>query len=81
VPVHGAPLVAKLSGEEVYNGSFWPPISSVPYYGIVIEIFRDNNTIVEIQRGYPSTEFFAGIDLRNNSELLEYFQELDKLTQ
>jgi hypothetical protein len=81
VPVHGVPFVAKLSGEEVYNGSFWTPISSVPYNGLVIEILRDNNTIVEIQRGYPSSEFFAGTDPRNNSELLEYFQEIGKLTQ
>lgn len=81
VSVYGTPFVIKLNGKEVYHGSFWTPMSSVSCNGIVIEIFRDQNTIVEIQRGYPSSEFFVGTDPRNNSEMLRYFREMGKLTQ
>jgi len=48
----------------------------------VIEVFRDHNNIVKIQRGYPSPDFASpGSDPRNNLEILEYFQKIEKLTQ
>lgn len=81
IPVRGLPFVIKLDGKEVYNGSFWVPVSSVSCNGIVIEIWQDQSDIVEIKKGYPSTEFYTGNDPRNNYGLLEYFREKGKLTQ
>ena len=81
VSVYGTPFVIKLNGIEIYNGSFWTPISSISFHGIVIEIFRDQNTILKIQKGYPSSGFFVGTDPRDNSEVLDYFQRIGKLIQ
>ena len=78
VHVSGSPFVIKLNGKEIYNGSFWTPISSKPYSGIVI-LIQDNT--IKIETGYPSSEFFEGIDPRNNSEIFDYFQKVGKLTQ
>jgi hypothetical protein len=70
-----------MNGKELYNGSFWTPISSMSSSGIVIEVWRDQNTVVKIENGYPSSQFFKGTDPRNNPELLEHFQETGKLAQ
>jgi hypothetical protein len=82
VPVRGTPFVVRLNGKEVYNGSFWTPISSISCDGIVVEVFRDHNAIVKIQRGYPSSDFASpGADPRNSPEIMGYFQKIGKLTQ
>lgn len=80
VPVTGSPFVIKINGKEIYEGSFWVPISSIPYSGIVIVIdaLTQGNTI-RIETGYPSPEFFKGVDPRNNPEVFNYFQEIGKL--
>jgi len=80
VPMYGKPFVIKLDGRGIYNGSFWSPISSVSASGIVIDTFVQDNTI-RIEAGYPSSEFFKGIDPRNNSEIFEFFRKAGKLTQ
>ncbi|MDH5362400.1 MAG: hypothetical protein OEW84_03705 [Aigarchaeota archaeon] len=79
VPVYGKPFVVKLNDRQIYNGSFWSPISSVAASGIVIDTFVQHNTI-RIEAGYPSSEFFKGIDPRNNSEIFEFFRGVGKLT-
>jgi len=80
VPMYGKPFVVKLNDREIYNGSFWSPISSVAVSRIVIDTFVQDNTI-RIEAGYPSSEFFKGIDPRNNSEIFEFFRRIGKLTQ
>jgi len=80
VPMYGKPFVVKLNDREIYNGSFWSPISSVAVSRIVIDTFVQDNTI-RIEAGYPSSEFFEGIDPRNNSEIFEFFRRIGKLTQ
>ena len=79
------PFVIKLDGKEVYNGSFWSDISSIPNSGIVIvDILAVQYGVtdsIRIETGYPSSEFFEGIDPRNNSEIFDYFQKVGKLTQ
>ena len=81
VPVSGRPFVVKLNGEEIYNGSFWSPISSIPYSGIVIDTLIIQNNTITIEKGYPTSEFFEGIDPRNHSEIFDYFQKVGKLIQ
>jgi len=79
------PFAIKLDGKEVYNGSFWSNISSIPYSGIVIvDILAVQYGVtdsIRIDKGYPSSEFFEGIDPRNNSEIFDYFEKVGKLTQ
>jgi len=44
---YGEPFVVKIGNQEIYDGSFWTPISSVSYGGIVIEtlVNMTDNTI------------------------------------
>jgi len=84
VPVYGKPFVVKLNDREMYNGSFWSSFSSVSCSGVVIVdvlAVRDGVTdTVRIEAGYPSSEFFKGVDPRNNLEILDHFQRVGKLT-
>lgn len=78
-------FIVKLNGEEVYKGAFWSSISSQSYSGIVIVdviLIRNGMTdSITIEKGYPSPDFFEGIDPRNNPEIFDYFQKIRKLTQ
>lgn len=79
VPVYGRPFVTKVNEEEIYNGSFWTPISSMSYSGPVIQTIIRNNTI-KIEMGYPTSQF-EGKDPRNDPRILDYFQIVGKLVQ
>ncbi|MGQ9551644.1 MAG: hypothetical protein ACUVUE_04365, partial [Candidatus Bathycorpusculaceae bacterium] len=63
------PFIVKLNGEEVYKGAFWSHISSQSYSGIVIvDVVLIKNGMTDsitIEKGYPSPDFFEGIDPRN----------------
>jgi len=81
VGVCGEPFVIKLGDKEIYNGSFWNPISSVPYAGIVIEIhFYSNDNIIELRKGYPPSSF-QGIDPRGDPRIFDHFQRIGKLKE
>ena len=79
------PFAIKLDGKQVYNGAFWSDISSIPYSVIVIvdilTVQYGMTDSIRIEKGYPSSEFFEGVDPRNNSEIFDYFQKVGKLTQ
>ena len=79
---YGEPFAVKIGNQEIYDGSFWTPISSVSYCGIVIEtlVNMTENTI-KLEKGYPSSDFFEGIDPRNDPRILDHFQKLGKLKQ
>jgi len=79
VPMTGSPFVIKINGKEIYNGSFWFSFSSLSYSGIVIDTLKIQNNTISIDQGYPSSEFFRGVDPRNNSEVFNYFQKIGKL--
>ena len=81
VPVSGTPFMIRLNGKEIYDGSFWVSISSIPYSGIVIDTLEIQNNTMKIEKGYPSSGFFKGTDPRNNSEIFDYFQKIGKLVQ
>ncbi len=78
VPLSGRPFIVKINGEQIYNGSFWSPISSKPHSGIIIETLFQNNTI-KIEKGYPTSEFFEGLDLRNHPKVFNYLEKVEKL--
>jgi hypothetical protein len=80
--IYGEPFVLKIGNQEIYNGSFWTPISSVSYHGIVIETFvNTTDSTIKLEKGYPSSDFFEGVDPRNDSRILDHFQKLGKLKQ
>ena len=77
VPLNGTRFVLRIKGEDIYEGWFWSPISSLPCSGIVIETLVRNNTI-KIEAGYPSSHF-QGEDPRNNPRVFDYFMSVGKL--
>ncbi|MEM3385505.1 MAG: hypothetical protein QXE78_08265 [Nitrososphaeria archaeon] len=78
-------FVAKLYGKEIYKGAFWSEIDSISFSGIVmIDILAVQHGLTDnlrIEPCYPYIEFCDGKDLRNNSELFDYFQSIGKLVQ
>jgi hypothetical protein len=81
VPVAGIPFAARIDGEEIYTGSFWVSFSSLSYSGIVMDALRIQNNTISIDLGYPSSQFFEGVDNRNDPRILDHFQKLGKLRQ
>jgi len=77
VPLNGTRFVMKIKGEDIYDGWFWSPISSLSCSGIVIETLVRNNTI-RIETGYPSS-YFQGEDPRSNPKIFDHFQSIGKL--
>ena len=77
-------FVLKLSGKEMYNGSFWSDIDSMPYTGVaiidILAIQHGSTDTLRIEPCYP-TSFCLGVDPRDNLELLDYFQRIGKLVQ
>ena len=78
VSVYGEPFSIKIGNEEIYNGSFWTPISSISYQGIVIETLVDGNNTIKLDMGYPPNSF-QGIDPRADPRIDDYFQKIGKL--
>ena len=77
---YGEPFVLKIGDQEIYNGSFWTPISSVSYQGIAIETyFYTSENTIKLQNGYPAG-WLQGEDPRNDPRIFDHFQELGKLT-
>ena len=81
IPVTGIPFSARIDGEEIYTGSFWVSFSSLSYSGIVVDALRIQNNTISIDLGYPSSQFFEGVDNRNDPRLLDHFEKLGKLRQ
>jgi hypothetical protein len=76
----GVPFVVCVGMERMYTGEFWTSYSSVPFDGIVIDVYpADQGRPVRIQLGYPSEEWFAGKDLRSDPRILQSLQAAGKL--
>ena len=81
VGVYGEPFAVKLDDTEIYNGSFWSPISSVSYAGIIIETyFYSNDNIIKLEKGYPPDSFQIA-DPRGDPRIFDHFQRIGKLKQ
>ncbi|MBD3223121.1 MAG: hypothetical protein GF313_00215 [Caldithrix sp.] len=72
--VHGTPFILTLDGDKMHGGWFWTAAASTVCHWIVIvpdwpsDDLQDNQ--IKIQRGYPSPQFFEGVDPRNNPEIM-----------
>jgi len=81
VGIYGEPFVIKLGDKEIYNGSFWSPISSVPYAGIVIETYFDSNdNVIKLEKGYPPSSF-QDVDPRDDPRIFDHFRRIGKLKE
>jgi hypothetical protein len=82
--VYHKSFVVKLNGKEMYNGSFWSDVDSMPYSGVAIVDLRaiqgGMTDIIRIERCYPP-QFCKGVDPRDNSEIFDYFQRIGKLVE
>ena len=80
VDVDGMPFVVSVGGEPVYRGAFWTPASSLIYDGVTImEPFASDSTIINLELGYPSTDFASGIDPRSDARIMEALDAAGKL--
>ena len=81
VPVTGKSFMVCIDKESIYWGAFWTPISSLPFDGVTI--LKPYNTqeqkIIVLELGYPSSSFFDGEDPRNNTKVLESLEKAGKL--
>jgi len=81
VPVTGKSFMVCIDKEPIYWGAFWTPISSLSFDGVTI--WKPYNTqeqkIIVLELGYPSTSFYIGEDPRNSRKVLESLEKDGKL--
>jgi hypothetical protein len=76
----GLPFVVCAGGERIYGGALWTSYSSVPYGGIVIDVYpASSGQPLPIRLGYPSPEWFTGEDLRSDPRIRRSLEEAGKL--
>jgi hypothetical protein len=73
----------RLDGQEIYSGTFWSNASSQTNSGIVLldvlSILSDDH--VTIAAGYPGPANYKGADPRNNTKIMQYLKEKNKLVE
>ena len=81
VPVYpGLPFVVCVGSERIYRGVFWTAYSSVPFSGILIDLYpAEGSNPLRIQTGYPTKEWFEGEDLRSDPRIYRSLEEANKL--
>jgi hypothetical protein len=71
----------RLDGQEIYSGTFWSSASSQSNSGIVLldvlTILSDDH--ITISAGYPGPANYKGVDPRNNTKIMQYLKEKNKL--
>ena len=81
--VHGTPFILTLDGEKIYGGWFWIAASSAICHWVVIEPdcpsdnLKDNE--FRIKLGYPSEDYFQGVDPRNNQRIFKRLHQDGKV--
>ncbi|MEI6310282.1 MAG: hypothetical protein WCP58_11650 [bacterium] len=80
-PTSGLAFAVCVDGQPVYAGAFWPGYSSQSYDGITIDpiLVTRERPVIQIQLGYPGSDFFKGEDPRSDPRVLEALQEDGKL--
>jgi len=80
VRVDGLPFVVYATGEPIYAGAFWTPLSSLSYEGIVIlQPMDPDSTSIRIDLGYPGQDFYLGDDPRDDPRIIETLKANGKL--
>ena len=73
----------RIDGAEIYSGTFWSGVSSSSNDGIVLMdvLSIENEDSVRLEAGYPSASNFKGLDPRDNTKIMEYLKEKNKLVE
>jgi hypothetical protein len=81
VGVRGKPFVVVADGERCYLGAFWTSMSSLSYFGPMINVapIVPQGKRVTIEWGYPSAGFGKGKDPRSDPRILKVLAELRKV--
>jgi hypothetical protein len=81
IPVTGKSFIVCINKEPIYWGAFWTPASSISFDGVTI--WKPYNTqeqkIIVLELGYPSSSFYGGEDPRNNTKVLDSLERAGKL--
>ncbi len=76
MPMSGVPFVVMSEGERLYAGSFWSPLSSLSFDGVVIlQPMDPSNAPLSVILGYPTSDFFIGQDPRGNPQLEQALED------
>jgi hypothetical protein len=80
-PTSGLAFAVCVDGQPVYAGAFWPSYSSQSYDGVVIDpvLVSKEHPVIQIQLGYPGSDFFKGEDPRSDPQVLRALQQDGKL--
>jgi hypothetical protein len=81
IPVSGKSFLVCIDKGPIYWGAFWTPISSMSFNGVTIwqPPGTQEESIITLGLGYPSSSFYEGEDPRNNPEVLASLERDDKL--
>ena len=81
MPVTGVSFVVCVNHQPIYAGSFWPGYSSLSFDGIVIDpiLASKEHPVIQIQLGYPGSDFFNAVDPRSDLRILQAFADAGKL--
>jgi hypothetical protein len=80
--VSGRPFTVVAGGQKCYEGVFTTSLSSNTQSGVVIDlqpVEQGAPNQVELQLGYPSAQFFRGIDPRGDQRIRQALEGLRKL--
>lgn len=75
--LYGKSFVVKLYGKEVYRGAFWSMFSNESYEGIVILDTMVIYDRIRIDLGHKNEEL--QLDIRDNTDIYEFFERQGKL--
>ena len=80
ITVRGVPFVVCVGSERIYVGTFWTPLSSLSFDGVVIlQPCMAQQQTMRIELGYPSGGYFTGFDPRADARILNALRAAGKL--
>jgi len=82
VDTDGLPFAVCASGDPIYVGAFWTPLSSLSFDGVVImqPIAMETDTI-RIEMGYPGPDMVTIADPRSDARVLQALTRAGKLSK
>jgi len=80
IPLSGTPFVIKAYEQPIYAGSFWTPVSSLNFDGVVIlQPLDPTGQTLYIALGFPADTNFTGEDPRDNVRLQQALENAEIL--
>ena len=80
IPVSGKVFVVSVDRRPIYWGAFWTPMSSISFEGFtILKPLTSAQYIIQLELGYPSSDFFTVDDPRSNITIFESLGQAGKL--